>query len=58
MDDTGFESMDLLTMCKFAEGDTRILMQKMARDCLKTFMKGKMKEGQVKNLVQELTENL
>ncbi|KAJ3305987.1 hypothetical protein HDU76_004919, partial [Blyttiomyces sp. JEL0837] len=29
---TGFEQMDFLQCCKFAEGDSRILMQKMARD--------------------------
>ena len=27
--------MDFLQCCKFAEGDSRILMQKMARDKLK-----------------------
>ncbi|KAJ3271156.1 hypothetical protein HDV01_007014 [Terramyces sp. JEL0728] len=31
---TGFEQLDFLTCCKFAEGDSRILMQKMARDVL------------------------
>ena len=29
---SGFEQMDFLQCCKFAEGDSRILMQKMARD--------------------------
>eukprot|EP00798_Chlamydomonas_sp_ICE-L_P017892 gene17892-24284_t len=29
---TGFERMDYLQCCKFAEGDSRILMQKLARD--------------------------
>ncbi|CAJ1393029.1 unnamed protein product [Effrenium voratum] len=29
---TGFEQMDFLQACKFAEGDSRILMQKLARD--------------------------
>ena len=29
---TGFEQLDFLQCCKFAEGDSRILMQKMARD--------------------------
>ncbi|KAJ2997551.1 hypothetical protein HDV02_005440, partial [Globomyces sp. JEL0801] len=29
---TGFEQLDFLNCCKFAEGDSRILMQKMARD--------------------------
>lgn len=31
----GFEHLDMLLCCKFAEGDERILMQKMARDRLK-----------------------
>lgn len=36
----GFERMDYLQCCKFAEGDTRILMQKMARDRVKAYQKG------------------
>ena len=32
---TGFELVDLLLCCKFAEGDSRILLQKLARDRLK-----------------------
>ena len=40
MDDAGFKHMDFLQCCKFAEGDSRILMQKMARDRLKDFGKG------------------
>jgi acyl-CoA oxidase len=32
---TGFDQKDFLTCCKFAEGDSRILMQKMSRDRLK-----------------------
>jgi len=35
----GFEQTDFLQCCKFAEGDSRILMQKMARDRLKEFAK-------------------
>ena len=31
---TGFEQMDFLQCCKFAEGDSRILMQKMVRDIM------------------------
>jgi acyl-CoA oxidase len=42
MDGTGFESADILQMCKFAEGDSRILMQKMVRDLLISFMKGNL----------------
>eukprot|EP00929_Paragymnodinium_shiwhaense_P058480 TRINITY_DN29281_c0_g1_i1.p1 TRINITY_DN29281_c0_g1~~TRINITY_DN29281_c0_g1_i1.p1 ORF type:complete len:471 (+),score=140.20 TRINITY_DN29281_c0_g1_i1:68-1480(+) len=33
---TGFENMDMLQACKFAEGDSRILMQKLARDRAKS----------------------
>ena len=32
MADTGFEHTDFLQCCKFAEGDSRILSQKLARD--------------------------
>lgn len=32
---SGFEHKDVLLCCKFAEGDSRILQQKMVRDCLK-----------------------
>ena len=35
MSNTGFELADMLLCCKFAEGDSRILMQKIARDRLK-----------------------
>ena len=38
---TGFERLDYLNCCKFAEGDSRILMQKMARDRMQAF---KMKQ--------------
>tara|TARA_B100000683_G_scaffold137783_1_gene134258 strand:+ start:409 stop:1914 length:1506 start_codon:yes stop_codon:yes gene_type:complete len=30
---TGFDNTDFLQCCKFAEGDSRILSQKLARDC-------------------------
>ena len=33
---TGFEQLDFLQCCKFAEGDSRILMQKMARDLMQS----------------------
>jgi len=36
----GFEHLDMLLCCKFAEGDERILMQKMARDRLKQTQDG------------------
>ena len=32
MDGTGFQHCDFLQCCKFAEGDSRILSQKLARD--------------------------
>jgi acyl-CoA oxidase len=35
MADKGFDQMDFLQACKFAEGDSRILMQKLARDRVK-----------------------
>jgi len=35
MHDTGFELVDMLLCCKFAEGDSRILQQKLARDRLR-----------------------
>lgn len=34
MADSGFKHLDFLSCCKFAEGDSRILMQKMARDAV------------------------
>eukprot|EP00439_Symbiodinium_sp_Y106_P000359 s7015_g1.t1 len=34
MGGTGFEKLDYLQCCKFAEGDSRILMQKLTRDRL------------------------
>jgi len=36
---TGFELMDMLLCCKFAEGDSRILQMKLARDRLKKVKK-------------------
>ncbi|KAJ9457412.1 Acyl-coenzyme A oxidase [Diplonema papillatum] len=39
MQGTGFDQRDFLTCCKFAEGDSRILMQKMARDRVRVFKK-------------------
>eukprot|EP00658_Telonema_sp_P-2_P051407 TRINITY_DN3946_c0_g1_i2.p1 TRINITY_DN3946_c0_g1~~TRINITY_DN3946_c0_g1_i2.p1 ORF type:complete len:176 (+),score=51.67 TRINITY_DN3946_c0_g1_i2:314-841(+) len=41
MGGTGFEHLDFLQCCKFAEGDSRILMQKMARDTMRAFSKNK-----------------
>lgn len=42
MHGTGFELADMLLCCKFAEGDSRILQQKLARDRMKAFQKGGM----------------
>lgn len=39
MGGSGFERLDYLNCCKFAEGDSRILMQKMARDRMGQFKK-------------------
>ncbi|GMI54705.1 hypothetical protein ScalyP_jg5603 [Parmales sp. scaly parma] len=39
MGDSGFQNLDYLQCCKFAEGDSRILKLKLARDRLKTFAK-------------------
>lgn len=37
MSNVGFGQSDFLQCCKFAEGDSRILMQKMARDRMKVY---------------------
>ena len=43
---TGFEiAQDMFLCCKFAEGDSRILMQKMARDRLKQLQRAGMLSG-------------
>ena len=39
MDGSGFEQSDFLQCCKFAEGDSRILMLKMARDKMKAYQR-------------------
>lgn len=39
MHNTGFELMDMLFCCKFAEGDSRILQMKLVRDRLKRLKK-------------------
>ena len=38
---SGFEHLDFLSMCAFAEGDTKIIMLKMARDRLKAATMGR-----------------
>lgn len=37
---SGFEQIDFLQCCKFAEGDSRILMLKMSRDRVRAFQQG------------------
>jgi acyl-CoA oxidase len=39
MHSTGFELVDMLLCCKFAEGDSRILQQKLSRDRLRRLQK-------------------
>ena len=39
MHNTGFELVDMFLCCKFAEGDSRILQQKLTRDRLKRLKK-------------------
>jgi acyl-CoA oxidase len=39
MDGTGFGHTDFLQCCKFAEGDSRILSQKLSRDAFGEFTK-------------------
>lgn len=39
MAESGFGQADFLQCCKFAEGDSRILMQKMARDRMRVYEK-------------------
>lgn len=39
MHESGFGSTHWLYMCQFAEGDSRILLQKLARDSMKSFSK-------------------
>mmetsp|Transcript_62104 Transcript_62104/g.160139 ORF Transcript_62104/g.160139 Transcript_62104/m.160139 type:complete len:464 (+) Transcript_62104:60-1451(+) len=40
MTGAGFEQLDYLQCCKFAEGDSRVLMLKISRDRIKAFQKG------------------
>jgi len=54
MGDTGFEQMDFLQACKFAEGDSRILMQKLARDRVRvTTSLGSSEEQQLAKELQD-----
>ena len=45
MDGTGFEHADFLQCCKFAEGDSRILSQKLARDAFAEYARAKKKSA-------------
>lgn len=56
MGDTGFENTDFLQCCKFAEGDSRILMQKLARDRVKAFKKGDKGSGDETRLCEVLAK--
>jgi hypothetical protein len=49
MHDTGFELHDMLLTCKFAEGDSRILQQKLTRDRLKRVQKAGVYEKRKKD---------
>jgi hypothetical protein len=58
MGDTGFEQMDFLQACKFAEGDSRILMQKLARDRVKrTDAVGSAQEQDLAKKLQEVLKS-
>jgi acyl-CoA oxidase len=56
MGDSGFVHLDFLNCCKFAEGDSRILMQKMARDTMRHAKKhrGEGLDAQTLAICQEL----
>jgi len=45
MDSSGLQHIDFLQACKFAEGDSRILAQKMVRDLVGDVLKGKKRQG-------------
>jgi len=45
MDESGFQHIDFLQACKFAEGDSRILSQKMSRDRVHAYTAGKKAQG-------------
>merc|ERR1711879_637615 len=58
MGETGFEQMDFLQACKFAEGDSRILMQKLARDRVKrNDAVGSAHEQELAKKLQEVLKN-
>ena len=55
---SGFEQSDFLTCCKFAEGDSRILMQKMSRDITKELRGKTAADGYPHVEVFELAQTL
>jgi len=58
MGGTGFERLDYLNCCKFAEGDSRILMQKMARDRMQAFKKNQKGTEEEVQVCMELGSKL
>ena len=46
MDEASFKNSDFLQCCKFAEGDSRILSQKLARDVFSGFLKTELGSGE------------
>ena len=55
---SGFEQMDFLQCCKFAEGDSRILMLKMARDRLRDFQKNGPSQAEEQSQENELCSEI
>lgn len=53
MHESGFGSCHWLYMCQFAEGDSRILLQKLARDSMKTFSKNPRAGGTTAEELEE-----
>lgn len=58
MGGSGFEKMDYLQCCKFAEGDSRILMQKIARDRLQAFSQSQAGSKEEIEVCQQLGKAL
>jgi len=56
MGTSGFVHLDFLNCCKFAEGDSRILMQKMTRDRLRSFAKEPAGDGEEARLCAKLAK--
>ena len=59
MAESGFKHLDFLNCCKFAEGDSRVLAQKMARDVMRVFAKtGDAGDAESTRLAGELAKAL